>query len=223
MGQYIYYVYAYLRKDGTPYYIGKGKGKRAWSENHNLNIPKDKDRIIFLETNLSDIGSLALERRMIRWYGRKDLGKGILRNRTNGGEGSEGLKHTDESKLKISIKNKGKILGSHTEETNEKRRSTMIGKNKGRKLGPSWNKGIPMNEETKQKQSISHMGKVQSSESHAKRSATLIATHASKYKPVMTPKGKFESMDDALNFFGVSKGTFYNYIWKQPENFYWIK
>ena len=99
----------------------------------------------------------------------------------------------------------------------------MIGKNKGRKLGPSWNKGIPMNEETKQKQSISHMGKVQSSESHAKRSATLIATHASKYKPVMTPKGKFESMDDALNFFGVSKGTFYNHIWKQPENFYWIK
>jgi len=223
MGQFIYYVYAYLRKDGTPYYIGKGKGKRAWSKNHNLNIPAEKYRIIFLETNLSDVGSLALERRMIRWYGRKDLGTGILQNRTDGGEGSEGLKHTDASKLKISIKNKGRILGSHTEETNEKRRSTMMGKNKGKKLPPSWNNGIPMREETKLKQSISHMGKIQSAESHAKRSATLKATHASKYKPIMTPRGRFDSIEDVMKEYGVTRGTVSNYIWKHPENFYRIK
>lgn len=50
-----------------------------------------------------------------------------------------------------------------------------------------------------------------------------MATHASLYKPVMTPRGKFEGITDAMIAYGVTKGTFYNYIWKQPDNFYWIK
>ena len=54
-----YYVYAYLRKDGTPYYIGKGKGDRAWSKYHTYNIPSQKDRIIIVEKNLTEIGALA--------------------------------------------------------------------------------------------------------------------------------------------------------------------
>lgn len=42
-----YYVYAYIRPNGTPYYIGKGKGGLAWG-GHTCQVPTD-DRIIILE------------------------------------------------------------------------------------------------------------------------------------------------------------------------------
>jgi hypothetical protein len=107
-----FYTYAYLREDRTPYYIGKGAGDRVYYKKKNeVKPPKDKSRIIFLKQNLTEEEAFKHEIYMIVVFGRKDLGTGILRNLTDGGEGVSGVVISEETRKKMCVANKIKNKG----------------------------------------------------------------------------------------------------------------
>ena len=161
-----FYTYAYLREDRTPYYVGKGQGRRAYKKHQKgINLPRDKSRIIFLKKNLIEQEAFKHEKYMIAVFGRKDLGTGILRNLTDGGDGCSGAIRSEETKIKMGESKKGEknpFYGKkHTPEDIRKISEALQGEKH-----PQYGKTI--SEEHKLKLSKAHKGKTVSEETRKK-------------------------------------------------------
>jgi len=134
-----FYIYAHRRNDtGQRFYIGKGRGGRAWrvydrgvlwkrvANKHGYTVE-------IVATGLDESAAFLKEISLIAFHGRVDLRTGSLVNLTDGGEGVAnpgmetraklsasrsghknprfGKAHTEESKAKMSKKKTGTNLG----------------------------------------------------------------------------------------------------------------
>ena len=145
-------VYLHKRKDdNSVFYVGIGKTERRVNSkdsrnNHWKGIVNKYG--YYAEVTHKDIiweEALSIEKYLIEFYGRNDLGKGNLVNKTDGGEGF--INFSEETLKVIREKNIGR---KHTKETIEKM--------KGRKL----------TKEHKQKLVAAHIGKKLSEEAKEK-------------------------------------------------------
>jgi len=202
-----FYTYAYLREDRTPYYIGKGTGDRIYSKSRRVKPPKDKSRIIYLKKNLTEEEAFRHEIHMIAVFGRKDLGTGILRNETDGGEGISNP--SEETRKKMSETHKGKIFSEETKKRmSESGKGRVVSEETRRKIG-QWQIGKTLSEETKRKLSVAKKGKTHSEKTRRKMSESgkgKIFSEETKRKLSVAKKGKTLSEETKRKLSVAKKG-----------------
>jgi len=153
----IFYTYLWLREDGSPYYVGKGYGDRAYKQaNHRFPPPSNSDRIVVQEFP-TEQNALVAEQLLIAVYGRKDLGTGCLRNFTDGGQGTTGFSRKPWNLGK-------KMPVEFCQKIREARRGTRASAETRCKLSLSSNhwtpnpRGCRLSAETRQRMSLAHIG-----------------------------------------------------------------
>jgi hypothetical protein len=197
-----YYVYAYLRTDSSPYYIGKG-AKRRISAKHNVIIPKDKSCIQIIAHKLSEREAFLLEKKLISLYGRKDNNTGILRNLTDGGEGASGAVRSEEHKAilrasKFGIPRSPKVI--------QKIKDNAVG-HPGEQNGMY---GKSHKESTIELIRAKAIGRKYSKETNLKKGHS--GDTNSRARSVMTPHGKFTTIKEAAQVLNIHCQTITNRI-----------
>lgn len=224
-----FYVYLYLRstdskhgKKGTPYYVGKGKGNRAWAD-HSIHIPTDPENIVIYQYNISDVWAFIQERYFIRWFGRIDNGTGILRNMTDGGEGRNNSVVSESTRQLLHDRQKQKVEdGTHHLLNGDIQRIAMnervrLGIHKGFdtfSANDASDYQFSINRHPSQiKKTCDHCGVTCSSNMHAKHhgdncpknpESKFVRENVHLRKQVHTPDGIFSSRSSTASHYGIT-------------------
>jgi len=213
-----YYTYAYLKADGSPYYIGKGKGNRLYDHRgKNCIPPKDKNRIIKLKQNLTEEAAFKHEIYMIAVFGKKCDGTGILMNIADGGNappkmyGDNSPTKRPEIRAKIGAANKISLKGRKvTEEVRQK-----ISKTHRERLK---NNPRPMSYYTENLKKMAERNRTDK-EKHQKHSEMMKGRPSANRKPVLYDGNVYASMTETMEKTGLSRYL----ILKQGGKFIRIK
>ena len=102
-----YYTYIWRDANGSPFYVGKGKGRRAYDVTSRSKAFTEVHARGGCSVEISDwflheSQALADEMELIERYGRQEYG-GLLVNKTDGGDGATGCSPSAETRAKISF------------------------------------------------------------------------------------------------------------------------
>lgn len=210
----VFYVYLLYRDEARtdPFYVGKGHGERlneheALKESgrtfnrhkhHTIRrclttlgyVPKD----VFADS-LTEVDAFDLERALIAWWGRRDLGAGCLTNLTDGGEGTAGCVYSAEQRAQNSARLKGRKRSPRSPETRERISMALTAK--------------PKSPAHRERLRLASTGKVQSSEARAKNSAAntgRIVGGETRLKLSLALKGRARSAEHSANISRAKKG-----------------
>lgn len=172
-----YYVYEHWRPDtNRPFYVGKGKGKRAYKPRRNpywrnvvekLKREGFRIRVKYIQMGLSELEAFNLERYQIKLWRTRGI---ELTNMTDGGEGTSGKNHSPETIAKIvanryfSPESRAKIA-----EANRRRPADVVAAQI--EALANINRGRPRPAEVRFKIGAAHHGRVYSPEVRANMSA----------------------------------------------------
>jgi hypothetical protein len=212
-----FYVYGhYTSGSDTPFYIGKGKDKRAYevygrSKEWNQVLDNRELVVKFIEGNLTEDVALEKEKYYIKLYGRKDIGAGILVNKTDGGDGISGQIYTEDRRKKISLSAKRSLVERIGEvkakEVLEKTSRTRKELYRSGKLIPYW-KGKKRSTETIEKLRRSQTGK-----SIKKTGRPILQLDTD-----LNIISEYNSVRDAATQLSIPIKTIYKSIYKQGKH-----